>query len=124
MSNTAIVTDVSVLNDELDNMVLQGKALEAFEKFYADDVVMQENSGEPFVGKELNRRREEEFFGSIQEFHGAELRGSAASGDRSYSEWMMEVTFKGGYHKKLEQVAARTWVDGKIVTERFYYNEG
>lgn len=29
---------------ELNTMILEGKALEAFEKFYAEDVVMQENA--------------------------------------------------------------------------------
>ena len=29
--------------DQLNQMILEGKILEAFEKFYADDVVMQDN---------------------------------------------------------------------------------
>jgi ketosteroid isomerase-like protein len=105
-------------------MVLQGKALEAFEKFYADDVEMQENADPPFEGKDVNRKREEDFFASLAEFHGAEVRASAASGDVSFSEWMMEVTFKGGQRMKLEQVAVRRWKGGKIIKERFYYNKG
>jgi hypothetical protein len=36
----------------------------------------------------------------------------------------MDVTFQGGFRVKLAQVAVRTWKDGQIVRERFYYNKG
>ncbi|MBI2451723.1 hypothetical protein HYV50_01435 [Candidatus Pacearchaeota archaeon] len=42
--------------EELNNMILQGKIMEAFEKFYDENVVMQENSEEPRIGKEINRK--------------------------------------------------------------------
>jgi len=58
-------TDTAALDQELNNMVLSGKALEAFEQFYADDVVMQENNDEPRIGKETNRKFEQEFFSSL-----------------------------------------------------------
>jgi len=105
-------------------MILAGQALEAFEEFYADDVVMQENADEPTRGKEANRKREEEFFAAVEEFHGAELVGSAAVGDTSYSEWMWDVTLKDVGRVKMEQVAARRWRNGKVASERFYFNKG
>ena len=109
---------------ELNEMILAGKALEGFEKFYADDVVMQENSEEPFRGKDVNRKREEEFFASVEDFHGAELVGSAYAGDRGYSEWLLDVTLKGVGRIRMEQVSARHWKAGKVASERFYYNKG
>lgn len=48
-------------------MILQGNALEAFEEFYHDDVVVQENDNPEFVGKAVNRKREEAFFEAITE---------------------------------------------------------
>jgi predicted DNA-binding protein YlxM (UPF0122 family) len=39
---------------EINGLVLQGKALEAFEKYYHDDVIMQENENAPTVGKQAN----------------------------------------------------------------------
>ncbi len=115
---------VASLEKELNDMILAGQAMEAFEKFYAEDVVMQENSDEPFRGKDVNRKREEEFFASVEEFHGAQLVGSASGDDRSYAEWDWDVTFKGVGRVRMNQVAARQWKDGKIVHERFYYNKG
>jgi hypothetical protein len=42
------------LND-LNSLVLSGKALEAFDKYYHDDVEMQENSQPGTKGKAANR---------------------------------------------------------------------
>ena len=116
--------DVIVLDAELNHMILSGKALEGFEKFYAEEVVMQEGIGATRKGKVANRKYEEQFFASIAEFHGAELLGAAAQGDRSYSEWSFDVTLKNGTRNKSTQVAARKWKDGKIVWERFYAAAG
>jgi ketosteroid isomerase-like protein len=115
--------DVKALDDHLNKQILSGDALGAFESFYADDVVMQENSDEPRVGKDTNRKLEQDFFSSIEQFHGAKVLGSAVNGDISYSEWEYDYTPKGGKRLKLTQIAARRWRNGKVVHERFYYNK-
>ena len=46
---------------ELNDMILNGKMMEAFEKFYHEDVQMQENLTPPVIGKAANRTRELEF---------------------------------------------------------------
>ena len=115
---------ITQLDSELNQMVLEGRILEAFDRFYDEKVVMQENGATPTVGKSANRDREVKFVDSIEQFHGAQVIGSGAGGDRSYSEWAMDVTFKGGIRVKLEQVAARQWRNGRIVHERFYFNAG
>ena len=48
-------------------------------------------------------------------------RLEGVEGDRSFSEWIFDVTFKDGTRMRNEQVAARRWKDGKVVHERFYY---
>lgn len=114
-------TTLSQLENELNSMILGGQALEAFEKFYADDVVMQENSLAPRVGKDINRKYEEQFFGSIKEFHGAELRANAVGEGVSLSEWMFDVTFQDGNRVQIEQALRRTWHNEKVIQERFYH---
>ncbi|MFO0745388.1 MAG: SnoaL-like domain-containing protein [Myxococcota bacterium] len=109
---------------ELNDLIAQGKALEGFERFYADDCHMQENNDPPFVGKELNHKREVEFFASIEKVNDFKLLSSGFGGDTGFSEWHMDVVLKNGYHMKSTQIARRTWKDGKIVSERFYYNKG
>jgi ketosteroid isomerase-like protein len=118
------MSDIQVADKDLNEKILSGKALEAFEEYYADDVVMQENSDTPFVGKDVNRKRELEFFGSVKEFHGARLEGSAVDGDTSFSQWWLDITFQNGQRAQSTQVAVRKWKNGKIVHERFFYNKG
>ncbi|PKN58924.1 MAG: polyketide cyclase [Deltaproteobacteria bacterium HGW-Deltaproteobacteria-14] len=113
--------NVQTIDTRVNELILSGKAIEAFDEFYADDVVMQENSEAPFVGKALNRKRELEFFGSIEEFFGATLVASAVNGDTSLSQWSWDLSFVGVGRVEMNQVAVRTWKDGKIVHERFFY---
>jgi len=47
--------------DALNAMILQGQILDAFEKFYAEDVVMQDNTKPPRIGKDANREHEKMF---------------------------------------------------------------
>ncbi len=123
MSTTLEANSVAVSDKALNDAILSGKALEAFDQYYADDVVMQENSEEPRVGKEANRKAEVEFFSSLAEFHEGKLVSSAINGDVTFGEWFMDITFKGGHRLKMAQVAVRRWKDGKIAHERFYYTK-
>jgi hypothetical protein len=123
MSTAVHATDVATIDNQLNQMILQGQILDAFEKFYAEDVVMQENLTEPKVGKTVNRKAEQEFIGSIEQFHGAALLGSAVNGERSYSEWEFDATYKGGHRVKMTQVAVRQWKNGLVAHERFYYSK-
>jgi ketosteroid isomerase-like protein len=115
------MSDIRQRENELNQMILGGQALEAFEKFYAEDLVMQENNEPPRVGKAANRKFEEDFFGSIAEFHGATLGDVAVDGDLSFSEWTFDVTFKDGARVANPQVTRRKWRDGLVVHERFYH---
>ena len=122
MSTTQL--DVKTLDTELNTMILSGQILEGFEKFYAEDCTMQENTEELRIGKATNREFEKAFLDSIEEFHGAELLASAVSGDVSFSEWTMDVTFKGMGRVQTAQASVRRWNDGQVASERFYYNKG
>ncbi|MEM6792958.1 MAG: SnoaL-like domain-containing protein [Acidobacteriota bacterium] len=115
--------NVADLDRELNQTVLSGDIMGAFERFYADDVVMIEPGHPPHEGKAVNREREQQFVDSVGEFHGAEVLASGVAGDGvTFSEWVLDITFKGGPRKKLEQVAVRRWRGSQVVSERFYYD--
>lgn len=122
LDRTASGHDVAELDHRLNRAILDGRALEAFDELYADEVSMRENGEDPIRGKEANRKREEEFFGSISELHELSLVSSAVGNDVSLSEWVFDVTFEDGNRKRLEQTAVRRWKDGEVVEERFYYD--
>ena len=108
--------------EDLNSMLLQGRAMEAFEKYYADDVVMQENEQPPTVGKNANREREKQFFANVTEFRTAEVKAVAVGDNVTMVEWFVDYTHKEWGKKTYHQVAVQRWRDGKIVHERFYYS--
>ncbi len=120
MSQNKLLTNIQNLNEQ----ILQGKALEAFDKYYDEEVVMQENESAPTAGKALNRQREIEFFSSLTEFRGAKVLSVAAAGDKTFVEWYMDYTHKDWGIRKFHQVSVQTWKNGKIVNEKFYYGAG
>ncbi|MDX2151363.1 MAG: nuclear transport factor 2 family protein [Bryobacteraceae bacterium] len=123
MSTQAIANNVSELDDQLNRQVLAGDILGAFDRFYAEGVVMQENNAEPVVGKAANRAREEAFLASVEQFHGARVLSTAVNGNVTFSEWELDATYKGAGRILLAQVAVREWKDGLVVRERFYYGK-
>jgi hypothetical protein len=119
MSATATLS-IAELDAELNEMILQGKALEAFDKFYAESCVMQDQGFEPWEGKELNRQREEDFFSKITDFRAGEIKDVAVGDNVTFSTWHWDYTHEEWGDVKYDQVAVRYWKDGKIVKERFY----
>lgn len=115
---------VSANEAELNGMIEQGRIMAAFEKYYADDIVMQENSGPPCAGKSENRVREQAFVDSVGQVHEIKVLNSAVNGDVAFTEWLLDLTFRGGQRAQLAQVAVRRWKNDKVVHERFYYNKG
>lgn len=110
------------LVEGLAQMIGEGKILEAFEKYYADNVSMQENEDAPRLGKEVNRAYEKAFVEGITEFHDAKTLGIAWGDNYSVIESFMDVTHKDWGRSARSQVAVQRWENGKIVKEKFYYN--
>jgi len=116
------MSDLNSRDQKLNDMILQGEILEAFDEFYADDIVMKEDDKER-VGKETNREYEEQFVNSLEEFHSAEIlaRGVDEENNVTFSEWHNDMTLEGVGRVQQKQVAVRTWNDdGQITEEKFY----
>ena len=107
--------------DDLNDLVLQGKALEAFEKYYHDEVIMQENESLPTIGKEANRQREIAFFSSITEFRTAKPLKITIGEGISMVQWHYDYTHKDWGVRNYSQVSVQEWKEGKIIKEQFYY---
>jgi hypothetical protein len=113
--------NVAQLDSALNLALLESRFEEAFETLYDENVIMQENASPPCAGKIANRKRQE-YYGTVAECTGVRLLGSAVSGDQSYSEWEFDITFQGLSYK-IAEVAVRKWREGKVVSERFYWNQ-
>lgn len=111
---------------ELQNMIGTGQLLDAYDKFYSEDVVMEGPNEGSVAGKEANREREVQFVESIQDIHGGGVGAITADEEAgvTMTESWMDVTFKDGNRYKLEQVSVKKWDGDQIKHERFYYNAG
>lgn len=116
------MTDLKTLVEELNQMILEGKILDAFEKFYADDVVMQDNNYPQRVGKDVSRRYENDFVNGLTEFRGAKVLNTLISDDLAVTEWWFDYTHKDYGVRNYRQLAVQRWKNGKIIEEKFYYN--
>jgi hypothetical protein len=110
----------------LNQMIGEGKVMEAFEKFYAENVVMIEATGEVREGKEKNREFQKQFFSSVKDVHGGgvySITSNEETGVTMVESWM-DASFADGNRMKMEEVAIQQWKGDQIVRERFYYNMG
>ena len=106
---------------ELNDLVLQGKVFEAFDTYYDENVIMQENEFPPTVGKTANRKREEDFFSSIIEFRRANPLKVTVGKNTTMVQWHYDYTHKDWGVRNYTQVSVQEWKDGKIVREQFFY---
>jgi hypothetical protein len=106
---------------DLNSLVLKGSVMEAFEKYYHDGVVMQENSLPPTVSKAANRIREEQFLRNVTEFRKAEVNGFAVGDGLSFVIWKYDYTHKEWGIRDYTQVSIQRWKDGRIIHENFVY---
>lgn len=108
------------------DMLAKGKLMDAFEKYYHNDVVMVEATGESRKGKTANRKFQEDFMGGIKETHGSGVRAITSNekdGTTMVESWM-DLTMKDGKRSMMEEVAVQKWKGDQIIHERFYYNMG
>ena len=117
MSQVAIESSLR----ELNLLVQSGRLLDAFEKFYHEDVAMQENANAPVTGKDANRQREIEFLSNVEEFRNASVEGLAVGENISFVKWTYDYTHKQWGVRNYTQVSVQTWREGKIIHEQFFY---
>ncbi len=114
---------------EFDDMLAKGQTLEAFERFYGPDVVMQENNEVPRVGKAANRTAALAGETEFEAFRG-EIVAVAVKADPDrpgsgsgmvFHQYRFQYQLKGQAPRELEEVSVQVWDQGQIVRERFFY---
>jgi hypothetical protein len=100
----------------------QGRIIEAFDEFYAENVVMQENSEPATEGFAANRAREEQFVAYVKEVKDGSFGPVIIDGDNVAYQSMMDFMGVDGTRIRKTQVAIQKWEGDKIVHERFFYD--
>jgi hypothetical protein len=118
------MTNLDRANDIYD-MIAKGQLLDAFDKYYHQDVQM-EDVGENNLkhGKEACRAHEINFLNAVAAFNGMGVDSVTVSADgntTSVESWM-DLTFQGAPSNiVMKQVAVQQWQDGQIISEKFYH---
>lgn len=112
------------VKDLYQNYVNAGKLLDGFDKYYAENVVMQELGEKPRIGKETNRNHEINVMQNIKVVHDAGVLSFSEDVENSKTmvESWMDLTLVNDVRVKMQQVAVQTWDNGLIVHEIFYHN--
>lgn len=108
------------LDQQLNALIIARKTEEAFLRFYAEDVVVQENDEPERVGREPWMRGRLAFEKQMKRYD-ARVLAHATNGDISFSEWRYDIEVEGMGAMSIAQVTVRRWKDGRIVRERFYH---
>lgn len=103
--------------DDLNTLVLDGKMMEAFERYYHPEVIMQENEEAPTVGKDANRRREMAFLAAVTDFRSAAVQAVAVGDETSTVVWHYDYTHRDGGVRNYTQASVQHWQDGLIIRE-------
>lgn len=108
----------------MNQLMDEGKLLEAFDTYYHEDSVKVEGNGDIVKGKAANRDFQVQWLESIEEIHGGDITALAEDPDNGkvIMESWMDVSFKGGGRMKIEETEVQTWENGLITHIRFYYD--
>jgi hypothetical protein len=110
--------------EKLNILIKEGNILEAFEKYYSEDVVIQVNGNAPVNGKEENRKREMIFLQEIEKLNSADINSVTFGGkddNISMTEWAINISNKKGEQKTIYRVNVQHWKDDKIINEKLYF---
>jgi ketosteroid isomerase-like protein len=109
---------------DIIKMSNEGKMMEALKKYYHEDSVKVEGTGEVTEGLEANIKFHEEWAASIKEVHNGGVTAIAEdiADNKVMVESWVDLTFQDGNRMKMEEVEVQTWENGKIKHIRFYYD--
>ena len=107
---------------DLFKMIEEGKLIESLDIYYHDDVSIITDDGKERNGKEKARDYDEKFIREIEEVLGGEVRTITSDEEKRITmvEFWIELKFKNGQRKKIEEVAVQHWEKDLIIRESFY----
>lgn len=120
---TLETTTIAQSVEDLNNMILQGQILDAFDKYYAENVVMADNFNGDRAGFDACRQFEVDFVNNLTAFRGAEVQEVTIDENAglAFVKWHFDYSHKEWGDMDYVQVAVQRWENGKIVHERFLY---
>lgn len=102
--------------------VVRGDHVGAIADWYTDDATMQENEGQPRVGREVLMDGERQALARVAGVDSELMSPPLVDGDRVALHWRFTFTSKDGVKRGFEEIAWQTWKGEKIWHEVFFYD--
>src|SRR6202161_4067053 len=103
--------------EDLIAKVVGGKALEAFDRYYADDVTMQENEQPPRVGKAACRAFYADFLSKIKEVRTYVCDGYVISGNKAFIVYRIDADHADWGTLKMSEVDIQEGTNANVVRD-------
>ena len=94
----------------------------AIRDWYAEDASMQENLGEPRVGREALMAGEQRALDRAASVKTELLSPVLVNGDTVAIHWRFTFTGHDGARRVIEEMALQTWRGDKVWREQFFYD--
>jgi len=100
----------------------EGNIMEAFEKYYHENVVVVEADGQERHGKDAQRRAIEEWIDSVEEMHGGATEFFTSNEKEAVTmvQSFTDVTMHGE-RMSFREIAVQEWEGDQIIREAFFY---
>jgi len=99
----------------------RGEFLEALLKFYAEDMIAQENNLPPRVGRAAQTANEEAALKRMH-FDSIKVASYLVDGDRVAINYVFEITTINGDRLRMDEIAYQLWRGEQIVNERYFFD--
>lgn len=105
---------------QLDELVVQGKFLEAIERFFHSDVICYSTPNDAIYGSVAKQESIQNFFNQISAINNIVLHSQAVGDGVTMSEMTFEFTMKSGKQLTWNEVIRRSWLNGQVIEEKYY----
>ncbi|SOE20047.1 Predicted 5' DNA nuclease, flap endonuclease-1-like, helix-3-turn-helix (H3TH) domain [Spirosomataceae bacterium TFI 002] len=107
---------------QLDKMVSDGKILEAFDKFFHENVITWSDKKDRTTSKKEKRSFLVDFFDKMKSLDQFKFHDSIIDGNTSYSKFTFTFTNQDDERLRWHEIIRREWKDGLVVDE-YYFND-
>lgn len=108
---------------QLDELIAAGKIIEAFDKYFHENVVTWSSKKDKTTSKEEKKNFLIDFFENMKSTEDIKFHGSVTDGSTSYSKFTFIFTNKKGEKLKWHEIIRRKWENGLVVDEYYYHED-
>lgn len=112
--------NLSQLVADKNALIVQGKIVEATEKFFAENVQTQDFDGTVTTGKNEMMEKMSGFAGAIAQVKAIELKHVALHNDVSFVEFIFNFVMKDDSEIYWHEIIRSVWQDGQVVHEQYF----